>query len=221
MIYFFADDHYGVHPGKVIFDHLPEGLRKNINFQENDWTLLESGAWLKDCELLILNMIGTTCNLPHPGAGAEKSVREWVEKGGNILMLHGSSAAFWQWDWWRQIVGFRWVRPNDPDGIPASTHPKRPYKVVPAKTRHPIVKELIPLELPEDEIYINLEQVSPAFTLMETRIEEGIFPQASESVTRYGGKMVNFIPGHAPEVTGNPDVIRNITVLVNYLLKGN
>ena len=76
-------------------------------------------------------------------------------------------------------------------------------------------------KMPEDEIYIDLEQVSPAFTLMETRIGEGIFPQASESLTRYGGKMVNFIPGHAPEVTGNPDLIKNITVLVKYLQKGN
>ena len=76
MIYFFADDHYGVHPGKVIFDHLPEGLRKNITFRENDWTLLESGTWLKDCELLILNMIGATCKIPHPGEGAEDTARQ-------------------------------------------------------------------------------------------------------------------------------------------------
>ena len=37
-----------------------------------------------------------------------------------LLLLHGSSAAFWHWDWWRRIVGYRWVRGNDPDGIPAS-----------------------------------------------------------------------------------------------------
>ena len=46
MIYFFADDHYGVHPGKVIFENLPEELGKNIRFVENDWTLLES---VSDC----------------------------------------------------------------------------------------------------------------------------------------------------------------------------
>ena len=35
---------------------LPEELRKKITFAENDWSLLESGEWLADCELLILNM---------------------------------------------------------------------------------------------------------------------------------------------------------------------
>ena len=117
MIYFFADDHYNAHCGKNIFEHLPEQIRKKTVFAENDWTILESGKWLDDCELLILNLIGTTCNLPHPGQGAEQAVRSWCERGGNILLLHGSSAAFWQWDWWRKIVGFRWVRPGDPDGV--------------------------------------------------------------------------------------------------------
>jgi len=220
MIYFFADDHYGVHPGTVIYEHLPEELKKRIVFQENDWTLLESGKWLDDCELLILNMIGTTCNLPHPGAGAEKAVRAWCEKGGNILMLHGSSSAFWQWGWWREIVGFRWVRGGDPDGVEASTHPKEPFRVTLSKTRHPLIKELVPLELPADEIYINLEQVCPAMTLMETHIGEGTFPQCCEALNPWGGKMVSFIPGHIPEVTGSPDLIRNVAVLTNYLLKG-
>ena len=93
MIYFFADDHYNVSPGKEIYNHLPETLKKRIRFFENDWSLLESGDWLADCELLILNMIGSTCNQPHPGCGAERAVRAWCERGGNALLLHGSSAA--------------------------------------------------------------------------------------------------------------------------------
>ncbi len=221
MMYFFADDHYESHPGKVIYENLPADLKSQIRFYENDWSVLESGAWLSDCKLLILNLIGTTCNLPHPGPGAEKAVRKWCEKGGAILMLHGSSAAFWQWDWWRKIVGFRWVRPNDPDGIAASTHPKKPYSLTVSKTRHPLTKLLEPIELPTDEIYINMEQVCPAVTLMETHIEEGTFPQCSEAVSPWNGKLVNFIPGHAPEVTSNPKLIRNVAAIIEYLLKGN
>ena len=60
-------------PGKVLYEHLPAELKSRICFQENDWSVLESGSWRKDCELLILNLIATTCNLPHPGPGAEKS----------------------------------------------------------------------------------------------------------------------------------------------------
>lgn len=221
MIYFFADDHYGVHPGKVIFENLPEKLKGNIRFVENDWTLLESGDWLADCDLLVLNMIGTTCKLPHPGEGAEGAVRSYCERGGNALLLHGSSAAFWEWDWWRKIVGYRWVRGNDPDGVPASTHPTKPYSLRLAKTRHPLMKQLATFDLPADEIYTELEQVCPSMVLMDTMIEEGVFPQCTETLTPWGGKFIGFLPGHAPAVTSNPDLIRTVAVLMNYLLKGN
>jgi hypothetical protein len=218
MIYFFADDHYGVNPGKVLVEHLPEEWKNRISFQENDWTLLESGTWLGDCELLILNLIGTTCNLPHPGEGAERSVREWYEKGGNILLLHGASAAFWQWDWWRKIPGYRWVRPGDPDGVKPSTHPVKPYRVVPCKTRHPLISVLKEMDFPEDEIYTDLENTNPVFHLMETAIPEGTFVQCCETVSPSGGKIVSFLPGHSPAVTDDPVFVQNITALIQYLL---
>ena len=135
MIYFFADNHYGVHPGKVIYEHLPVELKEKITFFNDEWEPLEHSDWNRDCELLILNMIGATCDQPHPGADAEKRVRSYLERGGDVLLLHGSSAAFWMWDWWRPLVGERWVRPNDPDGMEASTHPKKPYLVTRSKTR--------------------------------------------------------------------------------------
>lgn len=219
MIYFFADDHYGVHPGKNIFEHLPDELKQRITFVENDWSLLESGKWLDDCELLILNMIGTTCDLPHPDSNAEKAVKAWCEKGGNALLLHGSSAAFWQWDWWRKIVGLRWVRPNDPDNVPNSVHPVKPYSLRLTKNRHALSSELVPFELEADEIYTELEQVSPVMVLMDTFIEEGVYPQCAEAITPWGGKFVSFIPGHAPQATANEYLIKNINAIINYLLK--
>lgn len=219
MIYFFADNHYGVHPGKVIFDHLPAYLKEQIVFREDDWSVLEQSPWEENCDLLILNMIGATCNLPHPGPDAEKRVRRYLEEGGNMLLLHGSSAAFWQWDWWRKIVGFRWVRPNDPDGIEASTHPVKPYDLRICKVRHPLAAKLIPCQFTEDEIYTNLEQVCPATVLMDTYIEEGVFPQCLENATPWGGKFVHFIPGHRETVTAHDGVIANITAIADYLLK--
>jgi hypothetical protein len=219
MIYFFADNHFGSHPGKNIFENLPGELKERIIFAEDDFTLLESGDWLDDCELLILNMIGATCNLPHPGTGAESAVRAWCEKAGNMLLLHGSSAAFWQWKWWRECCGYRWVRPNDPDKVEASYHPVKPYSLRLCKSRHPLMEKLQAVELPADEIYAKLEQVSPAHILMDTAIEEGVFPQCFEAVTPWGGKLVHFIPGHSPEVTSNPVIISNICAIINYLEK--
>ena len=219
MIYFFADDHYGVHPGKNIYENLPEDLKKRITFVENDWSLLQSGEWLKDCELLILNMIGTTCNLPHPDSNAEKAVKTWCEKGGNALLLHGSSAAFWQWDWWRQIVGCRWVRPNDPDGVANSTHPVKPYSLRVCKSRHPLSSKLVPFDLDTDEIYTELENVSPVMVLMDTFIEEGVFVQCLESITPWSGKFVSFIPGHNVHAATNENLLKNVTEIIEYLLE--
>lgn len=217
MIYFFADDHYNAHCGKNIYENLPDNWKEKITFRENDWTILESGSWLKDCDVLILNLIGTTCDLPHPGPGAEKAVLSWVEKGGNILLLHGASAAFWQWPWWRNMVGLRWVRPGDPDGIAPSTHPVKPYTVTLSKTRHPLIRELHPFSLEEDEIYTELEAVSPVMVFMETKIEEGSFPQAFETLTPCGGKIVSFLPGHRESSFRNRDFQHNILKLISYL----
>ena len=216
MIYFFADDHFGTHPGKNIFEHLPAELRNNITFVENDWTLLESGSWLADCELLILNLIGTTCGLEHPGPGAEKAVKAWCEKGGDVLLLHGASAAFWQWQWWRKSVGYRWVRPGDPDGVEPSVHPQKPFAVRLCKTRHPLIEKLQSFELDTDEIYTKLEQVQPGVVLMDTFIEEGVYPQCMESVTPWGGVFLHFLPGHKPEATSDAKLVGNIIELIKY-----
>lgn len=220
MIYFFADDHFNMHCGQKIFENLPQKWKDQIVFVENDWTLLESGEWLKDCDLLILNLIATTCNLPHPGEGAEKSVRIWCERGGNALLLHGSSAAFWGWNWWRKIVGYRWVRPGDPDGVEKSVHPVKPFSLRLCKVRHPLAEKLIPFDLEEDEIYTELEQVSPTITFLETEIEEGVYPQCFETITPWGGKFLTFLPGHRPTATENEKLIANISTMITYLLEG-
>ena len=220
MIYFFADDHFSAHCGKNIFEHLPEQWKRKITFAENDFSLLESGKWLGDCEELVLNMIGESSSIPHAGKGAEESVRKFCEKGGNILLLHGASAAFWKWDFWREITGMRWVRDEDPDNAEPSTHPVKPYTCRLCKSRHPLLSGLRPMDLPRDEIYTELEYTSPVFPLMEVKIEEGIFIQCCESITPWGGKIINFLPGHAPEATSDPILIGNITVLMEYLSKG-
>jgi len=217
MIYFFADDHYSVSPGKIICKNFPDEVLKKTFFSENDWTKLESGDWIGDCELLILHMIGATCGQPHPGHNAETAVKKWCENGGSILLLHGSSAAFWQWQWWRKIVGFRWVRPGDPDRVNPSKHPVKPYFVRLCKTGHALTKTLKPLSLPMDEIYTELEQVSPCTILMDTKIEDDVYPQCFETISPWGGKIVSFLPGHDPQTTSLPEVNENILAIVQYL----
>ena len=216
MIFFFADNHYNSFPGREIYKQLKTDY--DLNFHEDDWSAMEAEDFADKCDLLILNMIGDTCDVAHPSALAEKQILKYAENGGSFLLLHGSSAAFWQWDWWREIVGFRWVRPNDPDGVAPSTHPKKPYKIEVSKCQHELCKKLKTIELPEDEIYTELEQTCPATILMQTTIEEGTFPQAYECTTPWGGTILGYLPGHNVEVTSSPEFIYNIKVLLDSLM---
>ncbi len=217
MILFVADDHYGSHPGLEIYERIKD-CYPGMLFYENDWSGFTTVNMERDCDLLILNMIADTCGNPLPGTEVETAVKSYLERGGNMLLLHGSSAAFWHWKWWREIVGLRWVRGNDPEGVTPSTHPKHPYTLRIAKSSHPLCERLRAVELPDDEIYINLEQTAPVHVIMDTQIEEGIFPQCHESVTPWGGRIIAFIPGHEKAVTSHLDVIYDIRVLIDYLL---
>ena len=57
MIIFAADNHYGVHPGLCAFEEI-RGAHPDIIFSEDDWSIFNRYNLAKDCELLILNMIG-------------------------------------------------------------------------------------------------------------------------------------------------------------------
>ncbi len=217
MILFLADSHYGTHAGRALYECIKDDYE--IEFVENECRCLESGGLHDRYQLLILNMIAGCCNLSMPSHDAESAVRSFVEKGGNLLLLHGGSAAFWECDWWRRIVGFRWVRGEDEDGFPPSTHPVRPYTVKVAKSRHPLCRKLRNMDLPEDEIYINLEQTVPTTTLMETVTDEGTFPMCYETITQWGGRILGYLPGHNPDVIRRRDNVANCRVLIDELLQ--
>jgi len=217
MIAFFADNHYDARPGHHLNEKL--NLQQTVIFAEDDMTQLPELLEREDCQLLMLNWIGATCGLPHPGPEIERAVKAYLESGRPIMLLHGASAAFWEWSWWRDLVGLRWVRGEDPDGFAASTHPVRPYSVTVAKTRNPLAAKLKPFSLPTDEIYTNLEQTAPVSVLLETKIEEGTFPQAYTCQSPYGGKIACFIPGHASHAFESPELVHNAHVLIDYLLE--
>lgn len=216
MIYFFSDNHYNAHPGKKIYDALPQELKDRISFYEDDWTVLEEGAWVENCELLVLNMIGGSCGVPYPEHGV-KHVERFVKRGGSVVLLHGSSAAFWRSDWWRKLVGWRWVRPNDPDGITASTHPIEPTEVrLVAGSTHPLTKKLSNFSMPADEVYIRLHDSSVGEVLMESTISEGTFPQCMVVPIAEGGEIYHFLPGHAH--AAQPGCVKNIVAIIEYAL---
>jgi hypothetical protein len=215
MIAFFADNHFAARPGF----HLAQQLESEfpLAFHEDDLSPLPHLLARPDCSLLILNWISDTSGNAHPGDEIGRPLRAYLEAGRPMLLLHGASAAFHQWPWWRELVGLRWVRAADPDGFAPSTHPVRPYSVTVAKTRHPLAASLVPFAVPQDEIYIQLEQTAPLTVLLETNTVEGTFPQACIGRTRHGGQVASFIPGHAPAAFAVDGLITNVRTLIRYL----
>jgi hypothetical protein len=216
MILFAADNHYGTHAGQNLFECLCP--HHEIRFHEDNWDCLMEENLGEKYDLLMFHLIGGTCDVPPPSAVAEQLVKAYLQAGKPMFLLHGSSAAFWQCAWWRSLVGFRWVRKDDPDGFAPSSHPIRPYLVEVAKSRHPLCQHLQDVAQPADEIYINLEQSCPATTLMTTTTEEGTFPMAYETITPWGGKIVSYLPGHAPTAVRHPGNIANCRSIIEYLI---
>ncbi len=217
MELFIADDHYGARPGWHLFDAIKEDY-PDMLFHENDCSVFDYAWEMKQCSLLILNLLAGDEEMSQPGSDSESNVKKYLERGGNILLLHCGSAAFEQWSWWQPLVGLRWVRPNDSTGLAASTHPVRPYQVKVVKSSHPLSHALWDMDLPEDEIYIHLQQTCPITVLMETTTKEGVFCQCCESVTPWGGRLVSFLPGHDRAAVTHPNLIYNVKQIIDHLM---
>ena len=106
MIIFVADDHYESFPGRNTYEEIAADY-PDMKFIENDWSIFTSVDLAGDCDLLILNMIADTCNLPVPDEAAAEAVKKYCEAGKNLLLLHGGSSAFWPYAWFRELVGIR------------------------------------------------------------------------------------------------------------------
>ena len=213
MIYFAADNHYKADSGQTIYNQIKDSY--DIHFEVDEFDKLANLT--SDTSLLVLHLISGTCDNGLPGEDVENAVKKYLENGGKILLLHGSSAAFWHWEWWTKLVGHRWVRPNDPYGSEKSTHPIDEYDVTLCKTTHPLAKKLKPMKLQKDEIYIDLEQTCPTTDLMETHYDGKRYVQCWSHPTPWGGEIVGLLPGHAPAVTEDPAFIDNLKALIDYL----
>ena len=87
-ILFAADRHYGAHPGRALYEEIREHY--DIDFFEDDWSCFERN--LKDAyDLIILNMISGSCDVPPPSDRAAPFLKGYLESGSPLLLLgHGS-----------------------------------------------------------------------------------------------------------------------------------
>ncbi|MBK1878521.1 ThuA domain-containing protein [Pelagicoccus mobilis] len=216
-ILFLADDHFSARPGYALYKALRH--THNIDFFENEWSALDLRGPIESADLLVLNMIHSTGDHPTPTETHAESVRHYLQKRKPLLLLHGASAAFWPYDWWRRNVGLRWVRQDDPGNAPPSTHPVQPYLLRRPDPAPPLSQSLKEADFPTDEIYINLQPEGEISPLLHTELDDKTYVQAYLSTTQWGGSVACYLPGHSSEVVTHPSSIHNVNTLIQHLLQ--
>ena len=214
MILFLADNHYGKSPGRNLYESLCNDF--DFDFFEDDLNPLCNA--ITDYSLLILNLIPDTPGSAKPDANMTRNLKIYLESGKPLLLLHGSSATLPEEEWWRDLVGLRWVRGDDPWHVDASTHPNDPFRVRKTKNSHALCERLTEFDA-DDELYINLELTSPILTLMESDWNGRSWPQCYVKSTVWGGKLCSFIPGHSKRVVKSNAVTHNVGELIKWCLE--
>lgn len=194
----FADRHYDTYAGRLMGNHLRAVT--DITYVEEDYPrLLEALAAAPRSILALHAIAGTPGNEDIPD-GVEESVKAHLERGNDVWLLHGGGAAFWPWPWWREWMRVRWIRRNDPDIADPSWHPVTPYSLIPTASGLSACPGLRALDLPADELYLNLHQHGDVDIWMTADYDGRSWPQVYVHDTPAGGRAFGFIPGHDPAV---------------------
>src|SRR5690606_30166937 len=114
---------------------------------------------LSSYDVVLLNF--NNWEKPEPSNRAEENLRQFVAKGGGLVVMHFASGAFKDWPEFPKLAGKVWDREN--------THDPRGVFLVEVKdTRHPITEGIESYET-DDELYICLTGNKPVEILAEAR----------------------------------------------------
>jgi len=131
-----------------------------------------------------------------------KNLREYVEQGGGIVVLHHALLDYQDWKWWtEEAVGgsYRLTRNGDQ---PSSTVKDRQKMSVTPETRHPITSEITPFQV-VDESYKRM-WFSPKITPLLSTDELSSDRHLAWVGPTAGYRVVAIQLGHGPEIFGQP-----------------
>jgi type 1 glutamine amidotransferase len=90
--------------------------------------------------------------VPEIGEHRQKNLREFVESGRGVVVLHHAIAGLTAWPWWaEEVVGGKYFEKAEPDH-PASTYKHDEELYIETVGRHPITRGLGPMHF-RDETY--------------------------------------------------------------------
>ena len=149
--------------------------------------LLDSAA-LKAYDVVVLHFMNWEA--PSPGEAARRNLRDYVEGGGGLVLVHFACGAWQDWPGFVELAGKVWdpkLRGHDPRG---------PFRVVPTAIDHPITQGMEPFDT-DDELYTCLAGDVPVTVLATARSKvDGVdYPMAF--VLEPGeGRVFHTVLGH-------------------------
>jgi type 1 glutamine amidotransferase/HEAT repeat protein len=191
---------YPGHKWKETAPALLELLRKDTRL---DVQVIEDPNFLASPDLKKFNVIVLNYmnwKTPDPGEAARKNLKEAVEGGTGLVLVHFACGAFQEWPEFVKIAGRAWnptFRGHDPFGT---------FKVDIAKADHPIMKGLEAFET-TDELYTCLDGETPIEILAKatSKVDKKDYPMVF--VLNYGkGRIVHNVLGHDVKAIVNPPV---------------
>jgi type 1 glutamine amidotransferase len=143
----------------------------------------------------VIIMYDFTRELDEP---ARKNLRDFVEAGGGVVVLHHALLNYQSWDWWDdEVVGgsYRLSRPS------SAVKDDQQMYVTPAGD-HPVTAGLAPFQI-QDEAYKNL-RMSPKIRPLLTTDNPTSDRNLAWVGPLQGSKVVAIQLGHGPSAFGNP-----------------
>ncbi len=151
-----------------------------------------SGDLRKSYDVLVLYDTIQQNQLPE---NSRQNLKDFVESGKGVVVLHHAIADFQDWEWWwKDVVGGRYVLKADPQS-PASSYLHDVEEVVTPQPGHPISKGLPQMRL-FDETYKQVWHAPDVTVLLTT--DHPTSDPVIAWVSPYPKSRVVFIqPGHA------------------------
>jgi type 1 glutamine amidotransferase len=145
---------------------------------------------------------------PDPNDRAKENLRNFVERGGGLVIIHFACGAFQGWPEYVVLAGRIYDRTNTHD-------PRGPFTVNLANTRHPLTRGMPSSFDTDDELYICLTGDKPVELLASARSKITKRDHPMGLVHNYGKGRVFLTPlGHdvkALRAAGTADLIRRAT----------
>jgi type 1 glutamine amidotransferase len=145
---------------------------------------------LHQYDAIVLNYLNWKC--PDPGDKARANLKQFVEQGKGLVIVHNACAAFGDWPEFKTIAGRAWnphrLRGHDPN---------REFRVEITGVAHPITEGMQPFET-HDELYTCLLTSGPPVEVLATAksiVDQKDYPMAL--VHSYGrGRVFLCVLGH-------------------------